>query len=155
MMWKRIADREEGALRSMDLANVLRFTMAAAMAAASSLAAAQSLDFDAYRTRVEPIFSKKREGHARCVVCHSESNNAFKLQAWGPHTQAFTEEQSRLNFQMISRLVTPGDPERSILLLHPLSKEAGGHEFHSGGRQFPSKSDPDWEAIAAWVRGTK
>jgi hypothetical protein len=135
--------------------NLLRFTMAAVMAAASSMAAAQSLDFDVYRTRVEPIFSKQREGHARCVVCHSESNHAFKLQAWGRQTKAFTEEQSRLNFQMISKLVTPGNPERSILLLHPLAKEAGGDEFHSGGRQFQSMDDPDWQAIAAWVRGAK
>ena len=135
--------------------NLLRFTMAAAMAAASSMAAAQSLDFDVYRTRVEPIFFKQREGHARCVVCHSESNHAFKLQAWGQQTKAFTEEQSRLNFQMISKLVTPGNPERSTLLLHPLAKEAGGDEFHSGGRQFQSKDDPDWQAIAAWVRGAK
>jgi hypothetical protein len=134
---------------------LLRFAIAAALFAASFMAAAQSLDFDVYRTRVEPIFSKPREGHARCVVCHSEANNAFRLQAWGPETRAFTEEQSRQNFQMISKLVTPGNPDRSILLLHPLAKEAGGDEFHSGGRQFESKSDPDWQTIAAWVRGTK
>jgi hypothetical protein len=139
----------------MTQANLLRFMIAAAMAAASSMAAAQSLDFATYRTRVEPIFSKQREGHARCVVCHSESNHAFNLQAWGQQTKSFTEEQSRLNFQMVSKLVTPGNPERSILLLHPLAKEAGGDEFHSGGRQFQSKDDPDWQAIAAWVRGTK
>ena len=139
----------------MTQVNLLRFMMAAAMAVASSLAAAQSLDFDVYRTRVEPIFSKQRVGHARCVVCHSESNHAFNLQTWGEQAKAFTEEQSRLNFQMISKLVTPGNPERSILLLHPLAKEAGGDEFHSGGRQFQSKDDPDWQAIAAWVRGAK
>jgi hypothetical protein len=137
------------------MANLVRFTIAAALAASCSIATAQSLDFDVYKARIEPIFSKHREGHARCVVCHSESNNAFKLQAWGPQTKAFTEEQSRLNFQMISRLVTPGNPDRSILLVHPLAKEAGGDEFHSGGRQFVSKSDPDYQAIAAWVRGAK
>ena len=101
-----------------------RLAIGAALLA--GLAAAQSLDFDAYRTKVEPIFMKKRTGHARCVVCHSESNNAFKLQAWGQQTKAFTEEQSRLNFQMISKLVTPGNPERSVLLLHPLAEEANG-----------------------------
>ena len=40
-----------------------------AILAAGSLAA-QSLDFEIYRTRVEPIFIKKRPGHARCVACH-------------------------------------------------------------------------------------
>ena len=72
----------------MTRANFLGFTMAAAVVVASSAAAAQSLDFEVYRTRVEPIFFKQREGHARCVVCHSESNNAFKLQAWGARTRA-------------------------------------------------------------------
>ena len=139
----------------MPLANMVRFTLAGALAATFSIAAAQSLDFDVYKTQVEPIFSKKREGHARCVVCHSESNNAFRLQAWNRSGEAFTQEQSRLNFQMALRLVKPGDPDRSVLLLHPLAKEAGGHEFHSGGRQFLSKSDADWQTIAAWVRGTK
>jgi hypothetical protein len=27
--------------------------------------------------------------------------------------------------------------------------------FHSGGRQFASKDDPDWKAIAQWVSGAK
>ena len=133
----------------------LCFTIAAAMATVSFGAAPQSLDFDFYRTRVEPIFVKQREGHARCVVCHSGSNTAFRLQPWSPQTKAFTEEQSRQNFQMVSNLVVPGNPESSILLRHPLAKEAGGDEFHSGGRQFQSKDDPDWQVIAAWIRAAK
>lgn len=138
----------------MTRSNPLRLAFAVAIMA-SSMAMAQSLDFDVYRTRVEPIFFKQREGHARCVVCHSESNNAFRLQAWGPQTRAFTVEQSRLNFQMVSKLVTQGNPDHSILLIHPLAREAGGDEFHSGGRQFESKNDPDWQVIAAWIRGAK
>jgi hypothetical protein len=39
----------------------------------------------------------------------------------------------------------------SVLLLHPLAKDAGGHEFHSGGRQFASKDDPDWKTLSNWV----
>jgi hypothetical protein len=122
---------------------------------AASFAIAQSLDFETYRTKVEPIFSKQREGHARCVVCHAQSNNSFKLQEWSPKTKAYTEEQSRMNYQMILQLVTPGNPEGSQLLMHPLAKTAGGDEFHSGGRQFESKNDPDWQTIAAWVKAAK
>src|ERR1700692_172323 len=109
---RRIVASGNRSFSIMVQANLLRFAIAAAMSATSSMAATQSLDFDVYRTRVEPIFSKPREGHARCVVCHSDSNHAFKLQAWGQQTKAFTEEQSRLNFQAISKLVTPGNPER-------------------------------------------
>jgi hypothetical protein len=121
----------------------------------ASFAIAQSLDFETYRTKVEPIFYKQREGHARCVVCHAQSNNSFKLQEWGPKTKAYTEEQSRLNYQMILQIVTPGNPDGSLLLMHPLAKTGGGDEFHSGGRQFESKNDPDWKTIAAWVKGVK
>lgn len=139
----------------MNLANLIRFTILAAMAAASTVASAQSLDYNYYKTRVEPIFSKHREGHARCVVCHSQANNLFKLAEWGPNTTAFTDEQSHANFDMISKLVNKNDPGKSILLLHPLSKDAGGHEFHSGGRQFATRDDPDWKTLEAWAKGAK
>jgi hypothetical protein len=132
-----------------------RFAFVFMLGAVSTAASAQSLDYEYYKTRVEPIFSKHREGHARCVVCHSQSTNSFKLAEWGPDTTAFTEEQSRANFAMLSKLVNKNDPEKSILLLHPLAKEAGGHEFHSGGRQFASKDDPDWKTLEAWAKGAK
>jgi hypothetical protein len=115
----------------------------------------QSLDFKYYRTRVEPIFLKKRPGHARCVVCHAASNNAFRLQPLPAGSTNWTEEQSRRNFEVVSRLVTPGDATSSRLLLHPLSAEAGGDRFHSGGRQFASQNDPDWRVLADWVRNTR
>jgi hypothetical protein len=36
-------------------------------------------------------------------------------------------------------------------LIHPLAPEAGGDLFHSGGRQFASKDDPDWKALAEFA----
>ena len=36
-----------------------------------------------------------------------------------------------------------------------VAPEAGGTIYHSGGRQFASKSDPDWKTMAAWVNGAK
>ena len=122
---------------------------------ASPFAAAQSLDFEVYKTRVEPIFLKKRPGHARCVVCHAESYTAFRLEPLSPGSATWTEEQSRRNFQVVSRLVTPGDPALSRLLIHPLSPNAGGDPFHGGGRQFASRNDFEWQAIADWVRAGK
>ncbi len=43
-------------------------------------AADATLDYEFFKTRVEPIFLTKRPDHVRCYVCHSESNNAFKLE---------------------------------------------------------------------------
>lgn len=116
----------------------------------ASLALAQTLDYETYKTTVEPIFLKKRPGHARCVACHSASNNAFRLQPL-PEGSTWTDEQSRMNYESVKRLVNSKNPQASMLLKHPLAHEAGGDEFHSGGRQFLSKDDPDWKAIAAWI----
>lgn len=121
----------------------------------TSAAFGAGLDFETYRTRVEPIFLKKRPGHARCVVCHAANSSAFHLEALAPGATNWTEEQSRRNFENVSRLVVPGDPSASKLLLHPLSPDAGGDYFHSGGRQFASKQDEEWKTIAAWVTAAK
>jgi hypothetical protein len=127
-----------------------------ALACAGSIpAAAQSLDYGVYKTRVEPIFLTKRPTHARCVVCHAASNNAFRLQPLDKGATTWTEEQSRKNFETVSRLVKPGDPAGSHLLKQPLAHEAGGEEFHSGGRQFATKDDPAWKTIADWVGAAK
>ena len=127
-------------------------------------ASAQSLDYEFFKTRVEPIFLKKRPGHARCYVCHSEQRGGSTgggppsyLVELPPGSTFWTEEQSRLNFNRVSRFVVPGDPASSPLLKHPLAPEAGGDgpPVHGGGRQFASQSDPDWQNLTQWVRGNK
>ena len=128
----------------------------AALAVSNPITTAQTvpkLDYEFFKSRVEPVFLTKRPDHARCYVCHVESNNAFHLEKLLPGARAWTEEQSRRNFEMVSILVNPGNPDTSRLLLHPLGPEGGGDVFHSGGRQFASKRDPAWRALAAWVNG--
>ena len=71
---------------------------------------------------------------------------------------AWTEEQSRKNFEMVSKLVNPGDAATSRLLLHPLAPEGGGDVFHSGGRQFADKNDPAWKhagPVGQWAKAAK
>jgi hypothetical protein len=128
----------------------------AAMAVSSSITAAPTvpiLDYEFFKSRVEPVFLTKRPDHARCYACHVESNNAFHLEKLSPGARDWTEQQSRRNFEMVSILVNPGDPDTSRLLLHPLAPEGGGDVFHSGGRQFASKRDPAWRTLAAWING--
>jgi hypothetical protein len=139
---------------------LVRALMAVAVLAAAavfnSMATAQTapkLDYEFFKRRVEPVFLTKRPDHARCYICHVESNNAFHLERLSPEARAWTDEQSRRNFETLSTLVNPGDPDHSRLLLHPLAPEGGGDVFHSGGRQFASKHDPAWRTLAAWVNG--
>jgi hypothetical protein len=130
----------------------------AALAASGAITAARTapqLDYEFFKSRVEPVFLTKRPDHARCYVCHVESNNAFRLERLSKGDPAWTEEQSRRNFEMVAKLVNPGDPDTSRLLLHPLGPEGGGDVFHSGGRQFVDKNDPAWKTIADWVKAAK
>jgi hypothetical protein len=126
--------------------------------AALAVPAAQAetvLDYGFFKRKVEPIFLKKRADHARCAVCHQQSNNAFRLEKLPDGASFWTEEQSKKNFTTVSTLVVPGDPAQSRLLLQPLAPQAGGNAYHSGGWQFASKSDPDWKTLEAWVAGKK
>ena len=140
MMWRRLG---------------MVMALAVALQAVPAAAAKESLDYGVFKSRVEPIFLKKRPGHARCYVCHAEGNNAFRLERLAPGSTSWTDEQSRRNFQTVSGLVVPGEPTKSRLLLHSLAPEAGGSAFHSGGRQFASQNDPDWNILAQWARGQK
>ncbi len=126
--------------------------VAAALQAPPPLKAAQPLDFQVYRTRVEPLFLKKRSGLVPCYKCHSANNVRFLVRL-APGRTTFTEEESRRNFETVSLLVTPGEPLKSRILIHPLAPEAGGDPFHSGGKHWKSQDDPDWQTLAEWVRG--
>ncbi len=117
--------------------------------------AAPPLDYEFFKARAQPIFLQKRDGHTRCYVCHAESNNAFRLERLSPGARTWNEEQSRKNFEMASILVNLGDPATSRLLQQPLAPEGGGNVFHSGGRQFGSKEDPNWKILADWINGQK
>jgi YVTN family beta-propeller protein len=129
--------------------------MPPAAQATSRPPATHALDFQLFKTSVEPTFLKERPGHARCYGCHILSNRIFHLETLSPGSGNWTEEQSQRNFQSALQLVVPGEPASSRLLIHPLAPEAGGDPFHSGGRQFASPNDPDWLAMAEWVRGVR
>jgi hypothetical protein len=115
-----------------------------------------SLDFQFFKTKVQPIFLAKRPGHARCVSCHGSTTAPaiFRLQPLPPDQTSWTEEQSRKNFEVVSALVIPGSLQ-SPLLTHPLAQQAGGDFFHSGGKHFNSQNDPEWLTLKAWAYGAK
>ena len=135
--------------------SIIAMAAAITMQATFASAADTTLDYGYFKASVEPIFLKKRPEHVRCYICHSENNTAFKLQHLAHGSTFWTEEQSRENFKFASGLVVPGEPMKSRLLLQPLAPQEGGNPYHSGGRQFESKNDPDWKILAEWVNGKK
>ena len=122
----------------------------AALAAASgSQVASQGkpLDYETFKSRVEPIFLERREGHVRCYVCHSENNNGFHLERLSTGATTWNDEQSRKNFESVSGLVAPNDPATSRLL-HPPARAGGRRRSLSLGRppvrvqERPGLEDP-------------
>jgi hypothetical protein len=140
---------------SVRIAAVAGTAAALALAGATLVShAAAALDYEFYKAKVQPIFLAKRPGHAPCVMCHAEANNMLRLEKLPAGQAAWTEEQTRKNFETVAKIVQAvDDPLTAKILVHPLAPEAGGDAFHSGGRQFATKSDPNYRIIAQWAQG--
>ena len=115
---------------------------------------APALDYEFFKTRVQPVFLTKREGHGRCYVCHVNNNARFHLVPLSPGATTWNDAQSKQNFELIKRVAVPGSID-SPIVMHPLDEKAGGHPHHGGGQQFESQSDPAWQTLKAFVLGEK
>jgi YVTN family beta-propeller protein len=124
----------------------------AALPALSQTTTAPSLDFEYFKARIEPIFTTKRPGNARCVSCHG-FGTTMKLQALPDGAATWSDADARANFDIVRARVVPGNPDASRLLRHPLAEDAGGDPHHDGGKHWTSKADPEWQTLAAWVNG--
>ena len=116
--------------------------------------AASALDYEYFKTKVQPIFLAKREGHTRCVSCHSKGT-PMRLAALSPGATTWNEDQSRRNFQAVAARVIPRDLVTSKLLLHPLLSDGGGDFYHSGGKHWATQNDPEWQILRTFVMGAK
>jgi hypothetical protein len=141
-------------MRGATLAIVLALTLPAVHAQQPAEGPAPTLDFEFFRTRVQPILLHKREGLARCYSCHSQGT-PLVIERMSPGATTWNEEQSRKNFEILRRVVSPGNPQRSRLLLMPLAQEAGGVSFHPGGKHWATRDDPEWRVLAEWVNGAR
>ena len=115
-------------------------------------ASSSSLDFEYFKTKVQPILLAKRDGHARCVSCHT-TGTPMRFQPLSPGAAMWNEEESRKNFEVVRPRVVTGNPLKSKLLTHPLAEQAGGDVSHDGGKHWMSQDDPEFQVLAAWVRG--
>jgi hypothetical protein len=110
-----------------------------------------SLDYEYFKTRVQPIFLAKRPGHARCVACHIGAT-PMNLTPMAKGSATWTEEETKKNFAAVQKVAVAGNP-KSMLLIHPLEESAGGDFYHSGGKHWTSQGDPEWQRLRAFVMG--
>ena len=112
-----------------------------------------AVDFEFFRACVQPVFANPREGHIKCSNCHAGGIIGF-----APPPQngtAWNDQEAKRAFSTLLRLILPGNPEQSRFLLKPLHPDGGGSYTHNGPRRWQSRSDPEWQMLAAWVRGEK
>jgi hypothetical protein len=106
------------------------------------------VDFDFFRSCVQPIFVNPLENAMPCAECHS---GEFAVPP--PANSYWTVEQSQQAFEDLVYLIDPGRPDSSRFLHKPLHPNAGGDLMHNGGRRWFSQDDPERQALADWVRG--
>src|SRR6185503_10069260 len=131
---------------------VLALLVISAASAAAQQPATPALDYEFFKARIQPVLTTKRDGNARCVSCHA-SGTPMRLQPLAPGAATWSEEDSRKNFELLKSRVVAGKPEISRLLRHPLAESAGGDPHHDGGKHWTTKDDPEYQMLAAWVRG--
>jgi hypothetical protein len=112
------------------------------------------VDFEFFRACVQRVFQNPREGQIRCSNCHGGGQMGFApVPAEG--RADWNDTEARQAFGVITRLVVPGNPVESRFLLKPLHPDGGGSYAHNGVRRWQTRNDPEWQMLAAWVRGEK
>jgi len=112
-----------------------------------------TLDFEFYSTCVQEMYRNPRYGQLSCQECHAGGFTGFAPRA--ANGTAWTEQEARRGFDVIQRLILPGNPIQSRWLLKPLHPDGGGSYTHNGVRRWQSRDDPEWQMLAAWVRGER
>lgn len=112
------------------------------------------LDFQFFRSCVQPIFRNPREGQIRCSNCHGGGQMGFAPVPAGGRTE-WDDAEAKRAFQVINRLIVPGNAEQSRFLLKPLHPDGGGSYAHNGVRRWQNRKDPEWQMLASWVRGER
>lgn len=127
---------------------------AASAAAGAESVAEPMVDFEFFQSCVQRVFLTGRDGALPCMECHGDGTAGFARPV-GEGRDFWNEEESRRNFEAAMRLIEPGEPTRSRLLMHPLAYEGGGDYTHNGARRWSSMNDPEWQTLAEWVRGER
>ncbi len=111
------------------------------------------LDFEFFRTCVQEMIRSPKYGQLTCSVCHAGGSIGFAPRP--ANGTSWTEQEARRGFEVVKRLIVPGNPIQSRWLLKPLHLDGGGSYTHNGPRRWQSRDDPEWQMLAAWVRGER
>jgi hypothetical protein len=123
--------------------------------------AKQLLDYEFFKVYVQPILTKKGPDGFACVNCHA-THTIFKLIEPDEYG-VLTEEQIRRNYaSAVGNVVNISDPENSLILNKPISREdaagiGNSQRFsHGGDVRWPEgKRSVEYRTILRWIRGER
>lgn len=100
------------------------------------------LDYATFATQIDSILTAHGCDN---IACHGGGiRGTFEL-------SPSTNKDIALDFTQASLQVDPADPPASRLLRKPLAEAAGGIAHAAPSDAFASTSDPDYQAILAWI----
>ena len=118
--------------------------------AASSLAA-QTLDYQFFKERVQPIFLKQRTGHARCISCHAHGSPPLEPLAPGAEsgprnsparTSPSGNSSSSPATRSTARCCSTRSPNRPAATASTPAASTGLPRATPNGRRSPNGSPP-------------
>lgn len=122
--------------------------------------AAELLDFEFFKERVQPILAKPGADGKACVICHS-SHAVLRLEPPDEGGQ-FSEKMTRENYEYATKVVNIAQPEKSLILIKPTRPTDGVGNVgdylatHNGGQRWPgNESSPEYQTILQWIRGAR
>lgn len=125
----------------------------------SEVDVAELLDFRFFAERVQPVFlTAGRDGKA-CVDCH---HNHGILKLTSPESGGDRDAIARANYRAALRVVDLEHPERSLILVKPLSSSASegvvdaSTVSHGGALRWPKReASRHYQAVLDWITGAR
>ena len=88
-----------------------------------------ALDFEFFRTRVQPVFLAKREGHARCIACHTTASGMRMVQSslrpmvvapgWSANSRRDPSSRNMMSLTFCAMAIRGTQPSDSTNETHP------------------------------------
>ena len=109
-----------------------------------------SLDYEFFKTKVQPIFSTSAPGTpgaSRVIGRHAAAPAGARPGRHDVDRGRVAQELRRRPAEVV-----PGSVKKQAA--HASARGIGGRRLlHNGGKHFSSQNDPEWQTLKAWVMG--
>ena len=112
-------------------------------------ATSTSLDYEFFKTRVQPIFMAKRAGNARCISCHAPARRCDCSRSRREARHGATRTRARTSRRSAGRRAR--QPEEQAAASIRSRKRPAATSITTAASTGDSQNDPEWQTLEAWV----